>query len=73
MEQNPYILQHMQRTSPNSFLIMFFNSNFGNCYFNYKYGPNERVNFYNEDMTEVTVDVATYLRDAMNHVFNEVE
>ena len=71
--KNPYLLANMKRVNSNSFAMTFFNDNFGNCYFNYVYGPNEKVNFYHETGEEVTVKVATWLRDAMNRVFNEVD
>lgn len=73
MEKNPYLLQGMYRDTKTSFLVSFDNSNFPNDSFLYvyKYGPGERVNFYHLDGSEVTVNVATWLREAMNHVFNE--
>jgi hypothetical protein len=77
MEKNPYLLQQMKRFKliKNQFEIKFSNNNFPNELFTfiYRYGAGERIHFYNEDMTEVTVEVATYLRDSMNHVFNETE
>lgn len=79
MESNPYILHMMNRLKrfKNQFIITFVNTNFPNEEFSYiyKYGPNERIHFYERDgfMTPVTVNVATWLREAMNHVFNEVD
>lgn len=77
MEKNPYVLQMMNRMKrfKNMFVIEFSNTNFPNEVFSfrYKYGPEERINFYNRDGSEVTVAVATWLRDSMNHVFNETE
>jgi hypothetical protein len=75
MESNPYLLQTMVRVSHNSFLVTFFDKLAPNlpslCL--YRYGPNEKVNYYHLDGTEVTVDTANLYREAMNHVFNEVD